>query len=76
MLGLHALSLVVAGPSKGNVEEVDDIKELKKVLRTKKNILILFSKSSKDAQGVLKICEEVAEAIYGSGSILQIDCGK
>ncbi|CAG0890765.1 unnamed protein product [Darwinula stevensoni] len=76
VVGLHVLSMVVAGPSKGNVEEVNDIKELKKILRTKKNILILFSKSSKDAQGVLKICEEVAETIYGSGSILHIDCGK
>lgn len=56
------------------VEEVTDFKELKKILRTKNNILICFVSSLKQAAPNVKIFKEAAKTIKGQGTMLLIDC--
>ena len=57
------------------MEEVSDAKDLKKVLKTRKNVLILYGESNKAANKLLELCRDVAVEIKGSGSILFINCG-
>ncbi|VDO83025.1 unnamed protein product [Soboliphyme baturini] len=66
----------VGSTPKNLIKEVKDIKEFKKLLRVNKNVLVLFIKSSsvEDYQPLLKLCDEVAEKMYGKASIVYIFC--
>ncbi|XP_032880758.1 protein disulfide-isomerase A5 isoform X2 [Amblyraja radiata] len=57
------------------IEKIDDQKELKKLTRTRNNVLILFSKSGAAAERPLKLLSDVAEAVKGQGTIAWVDCG-
>ena len=57
------------------VEEVHDIKDLKKILKTRKNVLVLFAESGKSAQKLLDLCRQVALAVKGTGSLFYVNCG-
>ncbi|EDO41376.1 predicted protein, partial [Nematostella vectensis] len=57
------------------IEEVNDVKPFKKLLRTNKNLLVLFAKSEKDASKKLSLLGEVAMAIKGKGTVAFINCG-
>ncbi|KAG4077696.1 hypothetical protein HA402_009607 [Bradysia odoriphaga] len=56
------------------IEDVYDIKELKKIFRTKNNVLVLYVTSNKETQPTTKIFREAAEVIKGQGSMILIDC--
>ena len=56
------------------VEEISDIKDFKKLLRTKNNVLVLFASSLKAASSVYKIFKEAAGIIRGQGTTVFIDC--
>ncbi|XP_046982624.1 protein disulfide-isomerase A5 [Schistocerca americana] len=56
------------------VEEVSDVKELKKLLRTKNNVLVCFVSSLKRAVPTVKVFREAAGAIRGQGTMVLVDC--
>ncbi|XP_014254426.1 protein disulfide-isomerase A5 [Cimex lectularius] len=56
------------------VEEVTDVKDFKKILRTKNNVLVLFYSSQKSASNMLKTFKEAAEIVRGQGTMLLVDC--
>ncbi|XP_014671849.1 PREDICTED: protein disulfide-isomerase A5-like [Priapulus caudatus] len=62
---------------RGNVEELSDIKEFKKLIRVKTNVLILFTPSLRreDAK-FLKDFDEVAETVRGLGTLVTVDCSE
>ncbi|CAH1401957.1 unnamed protein product [Nezara viridula] len=59
---------------KSPVEEVSDAKDLKKILRTKNNVLVSFISSEKEATNILKIIRETADSIKGQGTMLVVEC--
>ncbi|XP_067130609.1 protein disulfide-isomerase A5 isoform X2 [Centruroides vittatus] len=61
--------------SKSLVEVVTDFKDFKKLLRTKNNVMVLYSKSAKDSADILKLYTIVAEEIKGQATLAYIDCG-
>lgn len=58
-----------------SVDDVSDVKEFKKLLKTRTSVLVLFSKSTREASSVLKVLAEVADAVRGQGTIVTVDCG-
>lgn len=57
------------------IEDVSDMKELKKVFRTKNNVMVLFVSGLRDAQSQVKVFRETAEVIKGHGTMVLLDCG-
>ncbi|XP_046390682.1 protein disulfide-isomerase A5 [Ischnura elegans] len=55
-------------------EEISDMKEFKKILRTKNNVLVCFVNSMKQNSQILKIFREVGETIKGQGTMIIVDC--
>ncbi|XP_055904063.1 protein disulfide-isomerase A5 [Eupeodes corollae] len=56
------------------VDNISDFKDLKKLLRTKTNVLIMFSSGSRESQASVKVFRETAEAVKGVGTMVLIDC--
>jgi hypothetical protein len=56
------------------VEELTDMKDFKKVLRTKNNILVCYVSSLKQAPNIVRIFKEAAEVVKGQGTMLLMDC--
>ncbi|XP_054827326.1 protein disulfide-isomerase A5 [Eublepharis macularius] len=57
------------------IEKISDQKDFKKILRTRNNVLVLYSKSSEAAESSLRLLSDVAQAVKGRGTISWIDCG-
>ncbi|XP_064481351.1 protein disulfide-isomerase A5-like [Ornithodoros turicata] len=57
------------------MEDITDIKDFKKLLRTKKNVLVLFTKTARDGSELLRICADVALEMKGQATLGYIDCG-
>ncbi|XP_060630757.2 protein disulfide-isomerase A5 [Anolis sagrei] len=57
------------------IEKISDQKDFKKLLRTRNNVLVLYSKSSAAADSSLRLLSDVAQAVKGRGTISWIDCG-
>lgn len=56
------------------IENLQNEKEFKKVLRTKNNVLVLFTNGAKENQNVLKVFRETSEVVKGLGTHVVIDC--
>lgn len=56
------------------VEELTDIKDFKKILRTKNNVLVCYVSSLKQASNIVRIFKEAAEVVKGQGTMLLVDC--
>ncbi|XP_066149547.1 protein disulfide-isomerase A5 [Euwallacea fornicatus] len=56
------------------VDNITDSKDLKKLLRTKTNVLVCFYNSYKKSQAVLDTLRDVADNIKGEGVIVVINC--
>lgn len=56
------------------VDGISDIKELKKIFRTKTNVLVLFISSSKQAQSAVKALDDAAQVVKGEATAVLIDC--
>ncbi|XP_055386712.1 protein disulfide-isomerase A5 [Condylostylus longicornis] len=54
------------------IDNVNDIKELKKIFRTKTNVLVMFVENTKDVN--IKVFKEAAEIVKGVGTMVLIDC--
>ncbi|XP_019336122.1 protein disulfide-isomerase A5 isoform X3 [Alligator mississippiensis] len=77
LLGLLAVLPVCLLPAKVSplIEKISDHKDFKKLLRTRNNILVLYSKSAAAAESPLRLLSDVAQAVKGRGTISWIDCG-
>ena len=71
--GVHHFS-AKQNTQKATVEELSDIKDFKKILRTKNNVLVIYVTSLKQAAHIVKIFKEAAEVIKGQGTMLLADC--
>lgn len=60
---------------KSALDEVSDLKEFKKLLKTRTSVLVCFTKSLRDSSSLIKQLGEVAEAVRGTGTIITVDCG-
>ncbi|KAG5877126.1 hypothetical protein JTB14_031279 [Gonioctena quinquepunctata] len=56
------------------VDNLVDIKDFKKILRTKTNVLVCFYNSYKQSQNVIKTFKDVGDNIKGEGTMVLIDC--
>ncbi|XP_025832812.1 protein disulfide-isomerase A5 isoform X1 [Agrilus planipennis] len=56
------------------IESIVDIKDFKKLLRTKTNVLVCFTSSIKQSNQLVKVFKEAAEVIKGHGTMVLIDC--
>lgn len=56
------------------VDNISDIKELKKIFRTKTNVLVLFISSAKEAQSAVKAVDDAAQLVKGEATAVLIDC--
>lgn len=51
-----------------------DVKDFKKLLRTKTNVLVCFTSNLKQSGGVVKVLKEAAVAVKGQGTLVLVDC--
>lgn len=56
------------------VIDVNDVKEYKKILRTKINVLILYVNVQKSSENIINIFKSAADLTKGEATILMIDC--
>lgn len=57
-----------------NLEELSDIKEFKKLLRTKNNVLVLFVSSLKAGDATVRLFRDAAASVRGQGTMVLVDC--
>ncbi|XP_069052507.1 protein disulfide-isomerase A5 isoform X2 [Lepisosteus oculatus] len=57
------------------IEKVSDHKDFKKLLRTRTNVLILYTNSASSGESQLKLLSNVAQAVKGEGTIAWVNCG-
>lgn len=57
------------------VEDIIEPKDLKKLLRTKNNVMILFTKNSKESTEIMNVVSEVAELLKGQATLCRVECG-
>uniref|UniRef100_A0A672IME7 Thioredoxin domain-containing protein n=1 Tax=Salarias fasciatus TaxID=181472 RepID=A0A672IME7_SALFA len=69
---LSALEAVKVSPL---IEKVGDHKDLKKLLRTRTNVLVLYTKTAAAGDAHLKLLSDVAQALKGQATIAWVDCG-
>lgn len=56
------------------IDGINDFKELKKVIRTKNNVLVLFISNAKESQNVIKALDEAAQQVKGEATSILVDC--
>lgn len=56
------------------VDDIADIKDFKKLLRTRINVLVLFAKDKSSASGTIKVFNEAASHVKGQGTMVLMDC--
>ncbi|XP_059618816.1 protein disulfide-isomerase A5 [Phlebotomus argentipes] len=74
LLLLSTLSSGKINSKSAVVDDITDVKDFKKLLRTKNNVLVLFLATTKENQGTIKVFREAAEAIKGQGTLALFDC--
>nr|XP_046219183.1 protein disulfide-isomerase A5-like [Oncorhynchus gorbuscha] len=57
------------------IEKVSDHKDLKKLLRTRSNVLVLYTKSATSGDSKFKLLSDVAQVVKGQGTIAWVNCG-
>ncbi|CAH1775049.1 unnamed protein product [Owenia fusiformis] len=58
------------------IEDVEDVKQFKKLLRTKTNLLVIYAKSDKAVSKLMPILSEVADEVRGTGTLIYVNCGE
>ncbi|KAK1797906.1 hypothetical protein P4O66_007957 [Electrophorus voltai] len=69
------VSMVQAMKVSPLVEQVRDHKDFKKLLRTRTNVLVLYTKSATSGDAQLKLLSDAAQAVKGQGTIAWVNCG-
>jgi hypothetical protein len=65
------------GKNKGRLNEVSDVKEWKRLLKTKTNVLIAFLPGPRRepvTTETLKVLTEVSDIVKGIGTVVTADC--
>ncbi len=75
VVAVVAWTSVSAGPQSELLAEVNDHKDFKKILRTKTNVLVLYVDNTKATRPLISLCQDVAAAVKGIGSIYLVNCG-
>uniref|UniRef100_A0A8C9VSU1 Protein disulfide isomerase family A, member 5 n=1 Tax=Scleropages formosus TaxID=113540 RepID=A0A8C9VSU1_SCLFO len=57
-------------------ERITDHKDFRKLLRTRTNVLVIYTKTDKCGEAQLKLLSEVALAMKGLGTIAWVNCGQ
>uniref|UniRef100_A0A8C6LES3 Protein disulfide isomerase family A member 5 n=1 Tax=Nothobranchius furzeri TaxID=105023 RepID=A0A8C6LES3_NOTFU len=57
------------------IEKVSDHKDFKKLLRTRTNVLVLYTKTATSGESHLKLLSSVAQTVKGQGTIAWVNCG-
>lgn len=73
---LAVVALVAAkAPSKSSVvDNISDLKDFKKLIRTRINVLVLFVKDKGSASATIKVFQEAANQVKGQGTMVLMDC--
>ncbi|XP_037826152.1 protein disulfide-isomerase A5 [Lucilia sericata] len=58
------------------IDDITEYKDFKKLLRTKTNVLVLYTSNTKQSAEQLRVFKETAEAIKGSGTMVLMDCSQ
>ncbi|KAM9304909.1 protein disulfide-isomerase A5 [Gastrophryne carolinensis] len=66
---------LLALKSSPNLERISEHKDLKKLLRTRNNVLVLYAQSAKAAERQLKLLSDAAREVKGLATVSMIDCG-
>lgn len=69
-----ALPIIAKNGKSPVIDNISDHKDYKKLLRTKNNVLILFTSNQKQSADIIKVFRETAAAIKGLGTMVFIDC--
>ncbi|CAB1328656.1 unnamed protein product, partial [Coregonus sp. 'balchen'] len=56
------------------IEKVSDHKDFKKLLRTRTNVLVLYTKSATSGDSKFKLLSDVAQVVKGQGTIAWVNC--
>lgn len=59
---------------KNVIDNIIDVKEFKKLMRTKNNVLVCFVGSTKQTTQIVKLFREAAVTIKGHGTMVLVDC--
>ncbi|KAI3356075.1 hypothetical protein L3Q82_017338 [Scortum barcoo] len=57
------------------IEKVSDHKDFKKLLRTRTNVLVIYTKTATSGDSHLKLLSDVAQTVKGQGTIAWVNCG-
>uniref|UniRef100_A0A3B3XWP0 Thioredoxin domain-containing protein n=1 Tax=Poecilia mexicana TaxID=48701 RepID=A0A3B3XWP0_9TELE len=57
------------------IDKVSDHKDFKKLLRTRTNVLVLYTKTATSGDSYLKLLSDVAQTVKGQGTIAWVNCG-
>ncbi|KAL3055903.1 hypothetical protein OYC64_018579 [Pagothenia borchgrevinki] len=58
------------------IEKVSDHKDFKKLLRTRTNVLVAYTKTATSGDSHLKLLSDVAQTVKGQGTIAWVNCGE
>lgn len=56
------------------ITDIGDIKDFKKLLRTKTNVLILYVNEPKNSHTIVDVVKDTADAMKGQATLAIIDC--
>lgn len=56
------------------IDNIVDIKDFKKLLRTKNNVMVCYTSSLKQSGYVIKVFKDAAAVIKGQGTMVLVDC--
>ncbi|XP_045490093.1 protein disulfide-isomerase A5 [Pieris rapae] len=57
-----------------SITQVEDLKDFKKLMKTKTNVLVLYINIQKEATPILKTFREVADKMKGQATLVSINC--
>lgn len=56
------------------IDDIEEHKEFKKLLRTRNNVLVLYTSGEKAANSVIKTFESAANTVRGEATTVLINC--
>lgn len=56
------------------ITDVNDIKEFKKLLRTKTNVLVLYVNNYKNSPSIIDVFKDAADLMKGQATLVIMDC--
>lgn len=66
----------INGKTNAIIDDVSEYKDFKKLLRTKTNVLVLYTSNTKQTAEQIRVFRETAEAVKGTGTMVLMDCSQ